>query len=82
MVKTVPLIANIINAGGPTGKTVYTLPDGVSLNEHMEPSFVFVHLNEATAAVGDVSGMFDDIVEMMSASGFSKGKVYKSYKSA
>ena len=82
LVKTVPLIANIINAGGPTSKTVYTLPDGVSLNEHMEPSFAFVHLTEAVAAVGDVSGMFDDIVEMMSASGFSKGKVYKTYKSA
>tara|TARA_B100001093_G_scaffold144719_1_gene137364 strand:+ start:6437 stop:7990 length:1554 start_codon:yes stop_codon:yes gene_type:complete len=82
LVKTIPLVANIINAGGPTNKTVYTLPDGVSLNEHMEPSFRFVHLNEAKAAIGDVGGMFDDIVEMMTDSGFSKGMVYKTYKSA
>ena len=81
LVKTIPLVADAINSKGIKGKEVYTLPDGVGLNENVnEGNLDF--LAEANGSSGDVGGMFDDIVEMLSGTNFSKGKVYSKYKSA
>lgn len=81
LVKTIPLVADAINAKGIKGKEVYTLPDGVPLNENTD-EFALDFLAEARGSSGDVGAMFDDIVEMISGNNFSKGKVYSKYKSA
>jgi hypothetical protein len=81
LVKTIPLVADAINSKGVKSKEVYTLPDGVPLNENVnEGNLDF--LAEARGSSGDVGAMFDDIVEMFGGSNFSKGKIYSKYKSA
>ena len=83
LVKTIPLVADAINSKGVKGKEVYTLPDGVPLNENVNGLPFTNFLAEARGSSGDVGAMFDDIVEMIGGSDFSKfGKVYKKYKSA
>lgn len=81
LVKTIPLIADAINAKGVKTKTVYTLPDGVPLNENVN-EITADFLTEAKESAGDIGAMFDDIVQMLGGSNFSKGKIYSKYKSA
>ena len=81
LVKTIPLVADAINSGGIKAKEIYSLPDGVPLNESTEASKDSL-LTEATASAGDIGAMFDDIVEMITGTGFRKGKVKTKYRSA
>jgi hypothetical protein len=81
LVKTIPLVADAINSKGVKGKEVYTLPDGVPLNENVNEG-TLDFLTEARGSSGDVGAMFDDILEMIGGSDFSKGKIYSKYKSA
>ena len=82
LVKTIPLVAAAINSKGVKSKEVYTLPDGVPLNENVNGLPFTDFLAEARGSSGDVGAMFDDIVEMIGGKNFSKGKIYSKYKSA
>lgn len=80
LVKAIPLVAEAILNNTIAAKTVYTLPDNVPLNEGFAGDLGLI--KEARGAALDVSNMFDDIVSMITAPSFSKGKVYSKYKSA
>jgi len=81
VVKILPIVAEIINNKGSNSKVVYTIPDGVPLNEGYAYGTDSILLKEAAGA-GDVPAMFDDIVDMIVSPNFSKGKIYRKYKSA
>lgn len=78
IVKTLPLIADIISNGGSAGY-VYTIPDGVALYES-SMSFGVYALMEANSF--NVEDMLDGILDMVAMPNFSKGKVYSAYKGA
>lgn len=76
LIKTLPIIADIIKDGNPGLGLIYTLPDDVPLNESVE----IIPLLEAKSL--DVESMLDGILDLVAMPNFSKGKVYSSYKSA
>lgn len=79
LIKTLPIIADIIKDGNPGLGLIYTLPDDVPLNESV--SHGFIELNEAKGGL-DVEEMIDGILDMVAMPSFTKGKVYGAYKSA
>lgn len=79
LVKTLPIIADIVKDRNPDLGRIYTLPDDIPLNESI--SHGFIELNEAKGALG-VEEMIDGILDMITLPSFSKGKVYGAYKSA
>lgn len=79
LIKTLPIIADMIKDGNPELGPVYTLPDDVPLNESV--SHGFIELNEAKGGL-DVEEMIDGILDMIGMPNFTKGKVYGAYKSA
>jgi hypothetical protein len=79
LIKTLPIIADIIKDGNPDLGSIYTLPDDVPLNESV--SLSAIELNEAKGG-SDVEEMVDGILDMIAMPNFAKGKVYGAYKSA
>lgn len=79
LVKTLPIIANILTNKKIPTSPIYTLPDGVLLNEGFAGQ-VNGLLLEATADPFDLETMYDDILDMVTLDNFSKGKIYSKYK--
>jgi len=82
LVKSMPVVADAINnwGGGSVPKRVYSMPDGVGLNEGFSPEADIVDLQEALAS-SDPAEMFQDIVNLIVTPGFTKQQIYKRYKS-
>jgi hypothetical protein len=72
LVKTLPVIADIISSGTPSLGSISTVADGVPLYENV--------LHEA--ADYDFETIFDEIVDMIVDPSFSKGKVWNAFKSS
>jgi hypothetical protein len=77
LVKTLPIVAEVIANGASKLGKMYTMPNDVSLNESLSPFPIF----EATES-SDIETMVDSIIEMLSMPNFTKGKVYSSFKGA
>lgn len=84
-VKIIPGIANILKTKKiPT--VMYTLPDNVPLNEGFsgEQNLLIdmAIITEATTSGDVIEAQYLDIVDMISSPNFSKGKIYRKYKSS
>lgn len=80
LVKTLPIIVDIINnKAKPTGD-IWTLPDGVPLNEsdlNISSNFII----EARSSSADLTSVYGGVVTMLGTAGFSRLKVYNEFRS-